>query len=225
MRTALAVAAVTLASAQLFPPPDTRLVLAAADATELVQVLADATEVQGICYGWHVEVRDDADGNGGVDRGSSNGVDTWATTCERWIQFEADIHYTSEMSEAEDSATFEVTSNIPGAPIRRDLAALGIDGGRLLGDNDDLAVIEATSALPLLAAEAGVAPPVPLVANTEALPAGDGPTGRPGSDWLRTNAALLGFGVLLVLCGGGWAVLALLRPRWMSHVKEAVSDG
>jgi hypothetical protein len=198
------------------PPAGALPIFEAADATELAQSLAEATEDQDVCYGWEVRV-DDYSGRtaDGVDEGSSLGVGPTAieTQCDRWVIFDASIIYTSEASESEDSASFNVRSNIPGAPTSGDLFQAGISTGGLLGGNDDQVVANAVLLLPALLAEKGLAPPITLEANTQALPSGDRATGTPGSDWLRKYGAAAGVAVLTLAGGLGWAAWILFRER------------
>ncbi|HYH47923.1 MAG TPA: hypothetical protein VEG38_00095 [Acidimicrobiia bacterium] len=201
------------------PPAGAAPVLEAVDATELAQALAEATEDQDVCYGWDVVVQDYGGAGDGVDRGSSLGVGRTADgtegagECRRWVIFEARLTYTSASSEAEDSASFSVHSNVPGAPTAADLRAAGVTEGSLLGDNDDLAVANATLLLPALMAEKGLAAPISLEANTQALPAGDRATGTPGSDWLRKYGAALAVAALIFAGGLAWAAWIFFRER------------
>ena len=217
-----AVAFVATALAQSFA---TGPVLQPEDAQELSAILAEATEEQDICYGWRVFVADDGNPSaGGTDIGSNLGPGTEPTSCPKWVVFQAEIHYTSESSEQYDSAAFDILSNLDRAPRHSQLEDLGISEGALLSDRDDLAVIDATSALPLLVADLGLAPPVALEPNTQALPASDRATGRPGSDWLRTHGSTLGLASFLLILGLGLGALALMRPTWITDLKEASSD-
>lgn len=194
-------------------------VLAEADATELAQALADATEDQDVCYGWDVRVYDYGGSGDGSDQGSSLGVGKAANDaanaaeCARWVIFEATIAYTSASSESEDSASFSVSSNVGGGPTSADLRDYGITEGGLLGDNDDQVIANATLLLPALMAEKGLAAPISLEANTQALPAGDKATGTPGSDWLRKYGAAVAFAALVSAGGLGWAAWIFFRER------------
>jgi hypothetical protein len=187
------------------------------DAEDLAASLAEATEVQGVCYGWDVYVTDQGSGPGGRDLGSSRGPGSDAQEaegCDRYVVFTAQLVYTSASSESEDSASFGVQSNIAGAPTSGDLRRFGISGNGLLGNHDDAVLANAVLALPALVAEAGLAPPVELEPNTEALPAGDGATGSPASDWMRQHGWTFAALVCLVAAGIAWAgwVVGYLRP-------------
>ena len=208
---ALLAAAVALAVA---PAASATPILDEADATELAGVLAEAEASQDICYGWEVTISGDVStALAAGEYGSSRGPDTHAVVCDQYVIFEADLVYTSESSEAADRASFRVSSNLPGAPSEADLRRVGVDGGRLLGNDDDRAIYDATVALPALVAERGLAPPVAAEANRDELPPGDGPRGGGGSDWLRTNGDPLAV-ILIVLIGGlAWAAWILLFRR------------
>ncbi|HEV3497954.1 MAG TPA: hypothetical protein VHA34_16560 [Actinomycetes bacterium] len=190
-------------------------ILEAADAAELAQALAEARDDQDVCYGWSVDVTDYAGGADGLDQGSSLGVGPTPieTDCRRYVIFEAFITYTSNASESEDSAYFNVRSNVPLAPTATDLRRCGISEGGLLGENDDQTVANATLLLPALMAEAGLAPPMVLEANTQPLPSGDRATGTPGSDWLRKYGAIAGMAALVFAGGVGWSGWILFRER------------
>jgi hypothetical protein len=213
-------AALAAAAALLVAPAGAAALplLATADANELANTLAEAQADQGICYGWYVEIDDDSgSGLSGVEQGSSRGgpgdtITRYTPECPRYAVLTARIHYTSESSESEDSASLFVDTNL-GPPVSdRGLARLGLTGGDLLGGGDDTSLINMVGALPLLAAESGAAPYVPYEANTAPLTAGEHPTGSPGSDWWRkfwpyvlVAAALCGLGGYFIgfLIGGG----------------------
>jgi hypothetical protein len=127
--------------------------------------------------------------------------------------FEASITYTSASSEAEDSASFDVVSNIPGAPTAADLRDNGISGGGLLGSADDQVVANATLLLPALMSEKGLAEPIALEANAQPLPASDRATGTPGSDWMRKYGAALAVAALTLAGGIGWAAWILVKEH------------
>lgn len=197
-----------LAICVLATPAAALPVLEEADAVELANSLAEATAEQDICYGWQVRVDDQGGGASGIDAGSNLGPTTPVdpAACDRYVVFDADIVYTSELSDREDAAAFTVLSNIAGAPGAAELREVGISTAALLGDDDDAEVGDAVLALPALVAAEGLAPFVPAEPNTGTIPAADGPTGSPGqSDWLRQNGAgVLGGGALIV-AGLGWA--------------------
>jgi hypothetical protein len=183
----LARAAALLAAAALAAPGTAAAlpILDAADAQELAERLADARAQQGVCYGWVVEVQDDAGSEGGVDQGSSLGAGTAVdqAVCPRAVVLRAFVHYTSESSESEDSASAAIDSTV-GGPSVSQLEKLGLGPGGLTSDGNDLRLISMVEVLPLLVAEAGHAPYVQSEIGgppvTDAVP-----TGAPGSDWWR----------------------------------------
>ncbi len=190
-------------------------ILETADANELANALAEATEDQDVCYGWKVTVYDYGGGADGVDQGSSRGVGTTGTTadCPRWVIFEATVTYTSASSESEDSASFTIRSNIPAAPTSSDLRSTGISEKGLLGSSDDQVVANAALLLPALMAEQGLAEPISLEPNTQALPASDRATGTPGSDWMRKYGAALAVAALTLVGGVGWAAWIVFKEH------------
>ena len=212
-RILLAVALSVLGAAA---PAEAVPILDPADAQELAQELAEAAEVQGICYGWQVDVRDDSGTSTGRDVGSSRGVGLPVpdVSCPRFVVFQADVHYTSESSESEDSASFLIFTNVGGAPLESDLRRVGVDGASLLGAKDDLALINAVQALPALMAERGLAPVVPAEPTEGTIPEADFPTNRPGSDWSRAYGGFVWLAGLLVVGGLGWAGWAWAKDRF-----------
>ncbi|MCX9193627.1 hypothetical protein C3Y87_20015 [Carbonactinospora thermoautotrophica] len=193
-----------------------------ADAAEVVEELAEASAEQGICYGWYIEIDDDyethltlRDIGSNLGLGSDLGIDADPrrnpALCPKYVVFEASIHYTSASSEAEDSASFRVVSNLPGGPTGDDLEELGIREKDLVGQRDDDAAIRAILALPMLAAESGAAPYLTPEPNPSPIPAADHPTNPPGSDLWRQNGAaltLLGLGAVAALI---WLIVALVK--------------
>ena len=207
------VAAVLLTAA---PAQADNPVLDPADDTDVAAALAEATKVQGVCYGYVLSV-DDADTGqwGGTYAASSAGAGVPASTatgCENGVvELVARIAYASSYSEAEDSASWDLVSSLPALSIG-DVEGLGLSSGDLLDDDRSAAVLlNAVQALPRLATEQAGLPPLVLEPNTAPLPADAEPTGTPGSDWLRQN------GVLLLLCaaaiGSGLVALWASRPR------------
>ncbi len=189
-----------------------------ADAEELAAELAEATEVQGVCYGWRVSIDDAAGLETGVSTGSSFGAgvslqDPPARSCATLVEFVATITYTSASSEASDSADFEVVS-MPAGPTTDDLADLDLfDTGDLAGNEVDAAVARAVTALPRLATEAGVAPPVVAEPQTSAPPEAGTLSDDPGSDYLRRVGGLLAFGAVLLIGGVAFGVAAVVNAR------------
>lgn len=188
-----------------------------ADAEELVDLLADATQVQGVCYEWDVTVEDQGGAEGGRSSGSGAGLGVAARTapgCQDVVTFAATIVYTSESSDSEDSARADVRTNLAGGPTLQALRDLGLAGeGALVGEDADLAVFDAVAALPRLVADAGLAPAV--VATPAASAAADAGelSDDPGSDFLRTAGWTLVAGVLLVLAAVMFAAYAVATSR------------
>ena len=113
-------------------------------------------------------------------------------------------------------SSFAIDSNLPRPPTTDQLAELGYDEGSLLSEDDDQAVIDMAGVLPLLVAEAGLAPYVPFEAPTEPIPAADRPTDSPSSDWWRTYwwvAALVALGAAVVVLMAGAGVMTVLDGR------------
>ena len=220
----LAAAAVLLLGSGTAAPSSaqtTRALLEEGDAIELANKLADATEDQDVCYGWSVTVLDEDRGTF-FDEGSSLGPTTRAIDpgCTPSVVFVADLVYTSEMSEASDSASIRVDSTLPGFTLTgEDFAPFGVNGRALLGDNDDVALINAVSALPLLVAEAGLAPPVQPEQTTGTIPAADRPTGGGMSDRLRTYGSLYFLAITMIVGGVVWLVVA----RFLRTYADAAS--
>ena len=185
-----------------------------ADADDLAATLAEATADQDVCYGWDVQVDDAVAGQSesvGSNLGAGTPVDT--SSCEKYVRLDVFITYTSESSEAEDSASWDVTSS-PGGPTRSDMEGLGLDWDGLTGDNPDVVIGNAVSALPLLAADKGMGRGIEAAPATGAAPADASLTDSPGSDWWRNNGGTMLWGLGLLLAGGvfAWWVFRS-RPR------------
>ena len=185
------------------------------DDAELVETLAEATEVQGVCYGYVLQVTDGDTGEwGGTYAASSGGEGVRAADAddcpEGVVELVAQITYTSDFSESEDDAFWDLASDVPGLTIG-DVEDEGLSAGDLLDDGSSATtLLNAVLSLPRLAAEQAGLEPVVAEPNADALPGGARPTGSPGSDWLRENGVLLGLCVLLVAAG---VVMLLLSRR------------
>ncbi|OLF18826.1 hypothetical protein BU204_04840 [Actinophytocola xanthii] len=198
-----------------------------ADAEELAGILAEAYEAQRVCYGWVVDVNNVGiqESSAGSNFGVGPALDEVpeAQSCETTVEFQADVTWTSESSEAEDSASYQVVSN-PSGPTTSDLDSLQlISVDSLKGDNVDVDVFKAVSALPLLAADAGVAEPLEASPAPEsAVAAANGaPTNSPGSDfWRRAGGAMLWAGAL-ILAAVVFAVWALRSSRPAARAARA----
>lgn len=197
------------------PAAQARPVLEDADSDELAQVLADATEAQGVCYGWVVQVVDGSGGPSGVDAGSDKGPGApVGFACPKYVELQAGIEFTCDSCESEDSANLRINANFAGAPTTGDLEELGFSGDDLTHDDNDVVLTNMVGALPLITASNGAAMPVPGLDPAEAdkPAAGDVPTGTPSTpDWLRETGPRLV--VFLLLAGGGAVWLVRLRAR------------
>ena len=176
------------------------------DDAEVAAALAEATEVQDVCYGYVLAVDDGDTGEwGGTYAASSGGEGVRATEADGCsdgvVELVARIAYTSDFSEAEDSASWDLVSDVPGLSIS-DVEAQGLSSGDLLDDGASAATLQnAVLSLPRLAAERAGLEPVVLEPNAAPLPEGARPTGTPGSDWLREHLVLLALSVAAVLAG------------------------
>jgi hypothetical protein len=185
--------------------------------TDLAASLREATEVQGVCYGYTLEVDDfDTGAFDGSFAASSAGpgrVAAAGTGCPRGVvQLRARITYTSSASEAEDTASWSLQSTLPALTISDVEQITGTSASGLLDDakSEDV-LLNAVLSLPGLASEQAGVPPLVLDPAGEAAPADARATGTPGSDWTREN------GSALVLCGlallGAVVAFVLSRRR------------
>lgn len=195
------------------------------DDAEIVDALAEATALQEVCYGYVLDVRDGTgSGFGGTYGATSSGIgDTiQPATCPRGsVVLYATLTYTSESSEAQDSASWSVDSTL-GGPSTVDLAQQGLSAEDLTDDAKAATTLRnAVLALPgLTAAQQGL-PPVVAQPNTAPLPPDAGATGSPGSDWVRESTGLL------VLCGlliGGAVLVFVLSFRTVRGTLSALSE-
>lgn len=185
-----------------------------ADADDLAATLAEATAAQDVCYGWNVHVNDQVSGDSesvGSDRGAGVAVDT--TSCSKYVLLDVYITWTSESSESEDSASYDVVSSA-GGPTRSDMDGLGLDWDGLTGNDPDVVIGNAVSALPLLAADKDMGKAIEAAPASDAAPADAALTDDPGSDWFRNNGGTMLWGLGLLLGGGvfAWWVFRS-RPR------------
>ena len=201
-----------------------------ADADELVATLAEAYDAQGVCYGWSISVDNEGVPEQSVGSNLGAGRSVSDGGCDKSVELQASISWTSESSESEDSASYQVVST-PSGPTTADLDDLDIiseDG--LVGDDVDVDVYKAVAALPLLAADAGVASAIEASPAPESEAAGGAPTNSPGSDFWRESGMLLLWGAVLLLAGVvfGWYVIRTsrrpARRRVIGPVQEQIPD-
>jgi hypothetical protein len=191
-----------------------------ADADDLAATLAEATADQDVCYGWDVQVDDAIAGQSesvGSDKGAGTPVDT--SSCAKYVRLDVFITYTSESSESEDSASWDVSSTT-GGPTRSDMEGLELDWDGLTGENPDVVIGNAVSALPLLAADKGMGKAIEASPATGAAPADAAPTNSPGSDFWRNNGTAMLWGIGLLLAGGvfAWWVFRTRPPKCAAYV-------
>ena len=210
--------AVLLAGALLLAAPapaSADVIFDPADADELAAVLAEAFTEQGVCYGWAVTVDNVGSRESSVGSNFGAGRAVSPDTCNAYVEFYADITYTSESSESEDSASYGVRSE-PATVTRDDLSALDIDFDGLTGEDPDIAVGKAVTALPLLAADKGIAKALSATPDTAtSTPADAQLTDDPGSDWWRDRGGMVIWAVVLIAASGLliWIILRTNRRR------------
>lgn len=187
-------------------------VLDAADANDLAQTLADVASTQHVCYGWVVNVTDNSGGQSGVDAGSSKDPSTAdpAQQCKKFVILHADVYYSCDSCETNDSASYSIVSNLPSPPSPHDLDKLGVGPAAMLADNNDTGLINSVEALPLVVAEKGEARAVSPDLTPKPASSPDHPTGSV-SDSSKTEEAV-GGGVLLAI-GLVWGLLELRGAR------------
>jgi hypothetical protein len=209
---------IALAVAMAAPAAAENPVFDADTAADIAAGLAEATEVQGICYSVSLDVADPTGQWSGTYVVSSAGPDKPPpdTGCKGLVQLRAYIQYASEYSESEDTAYWEVASDVGGVS-EDDLTRNGFAAGTLLDDdNGELELLNAALALPRLVAENNRnVPPLVLTPATEGPPADARATDRPGSDRLRENETSVFLLGAVALGALAWAI-SLVRPRRLS---------
>ncbi|HZB50856.1 MAG TPA: hypothetical protein VE547_17345 [Mycobacteriales bacterium] len=229
----LVVAALALAAAALVlggaGPAAATPFLDAADAEDLAQLLAEASAVQGVCYGWTVDLQDDSGGPSGIDAGSDRGVGrppSQIPECRRYLEVRAVVRWTAETSDAEDSGGFTVDSiGIDDPPTESDVrSVLDFEGSDLVKDDGDVLLYQAVAALPRLLADRGAVPSLTLAPAPTPPPAGSRPTGSALPDWMRQRAGLLALGGLLLgFAVAGVAVGGVLRGAERRRAADAAA--
>lgn len=205
-----------LAVATAAPAAAENPVYDAETAADIAAAFAEATEVQGVCYGVVLDVSDPSGQWGGMYVVTSRGVDAplSPTGCKGVVELRASIAYASEYSEDADTAGWFVESSFGGVSAadleRNDLRASDLlDDGR-----SEETLLNAALALPRLTAEVDRAvPPIVLTPATASPPADARPTGSPGNDQLREHRALLAVLGLAALGGLAWAVSLVRAAR------------
>lgn len=217
--------ALVIAFVAVAPTHAHAVALDAVDAEELREALAQAQEVQSICYSYELSVQDSSGSESTNERGSS-----WApagarttptdlpTTCVRHIRLRATVVYTAESSESEDSSNYTVSvlslpSGVPDHAAQSKIQARATaKAGSLINDPGD-AVFNRMSEMPAIAAEAGLGPYLPLETRTEPLAQDAALTGSPGSDFLRTKGMTVLLLTLCILGAAGWATYIVISDR------------
>ena len=219
---------VALAIATAAPAAAENPVYDADTAADMAAGLAEATEVQGVCYSVVLQVSDPSGQWHGVYVVSSAGVDLPPppTGCKGLVQLRAFLEYVPEYSEGADTASWVVESSFGGVSTA-DLERNGLSATKLLDDAEsEQVLLNATLALPRLTAEVDKAvPPIVLTPATASPPSDARATDRPGSDRLRQHRSSLIVLGLIALGGLGWAyslVRAARRPppeRYPMHYR------
>lgn len=227
-----------LAFSALLATPANAAAFAPADATELQDLMADAQEAQKICYSYFLRISDsngsESTNEGGASWTTERNANTVpnGTGCTKHIALTANVRYTSAASESEDSAGYGLTvQNLPSRQTdnvlqRQVRERLDISEKSLL-DNYDDAVFNAMKALPGIVASLGVAPYLPLEANTAELSAGENLTNNPGSDLIRENQTgiiLFSLALLATIAWGAWTIYADRQHKALISKRQARRD-
>jgi hypothetical protein len=187
--------------------------------TETVARLAQASAAQNICYGWRLQ-----SSQGLVSAGSNLGdgatVDGDPVRCPTWIEIQAWVRYTDESSESPDTAAVGVAHSAGiAAPSGRLLERFGLDDNAFI-DDPAWAICQAAMLLPLLAAEAGLAEPVPEAATgPQAEPA---PLPEAGSDFWRARWISFAIAGFLLLLAGTLLLIARTERRAEQRAQHRV---
>ena len=196
-------------------------------AADMVASLAEATEAQGVCYGWSVFVDDQGgEGWGGTYSGTNAGIETGIdrATCARWVSLDATITYASESSESEDSADWSISSGAVTAPTITDLEDLGLRAKDLVDDGKaEQTLANAVLALPMLTADKGDVTPLVLPTEASPAPADSRATNSPGSDRLRDHLGLVIVLVVLIVVCLFWAA-AVQWPTFRRGMRGAAAN-
>lgn len=181
-----------------------------ADSAELLEMMQEATDEQGVCYQWTLSLDDQYTYQGG---NQDAGETTKPGGCAKGtVVLTGAVSYSCSTCESGDSASVTLQGIGVSVVASSDdyLDGLGLDDGDLLDDdNDDVAWFNMVGGLPLMVSESNPSIPPPTFDET-ILPADDAvPTDTPSAmgDWFRMYGwsvalVLLAVGVLVV--GGLW---------------------
>ncbi|MQA11375.1 MAG: hypothetical protein GEU98_23060 [Pseudonocardiaceae bacterium] len=192
------------------------------DSADLANRLATAERAHGICYGWQLI---DGGLNQVLSEGSSRGVGTDAEQCARWVEVSADVLYTSENSEQEDSAQLTVRSSpdlLGSTPSPQDFERVGVTSRELI-DEPVSSVGYAALSLPLLLAERGVVQPVEL--DQGAASERVQPLDEAGSDFFGQYTGTIIFLGILAAAVLACLVLGIVASRRRKRRLAAVPPG
>lgn len=230
MRRAVLVSLAALAFAALPGVASADVIFDQADTDDLAATLAEAYDAQGVCYGWSISVDNEGVPETSVGSNFGAGRSVADGDCAKSVELQASISWTPESSESEDSASYQVIST-PSGPSTSDLDDLDVlSEDDLTGDDADVAVYKAVAALPLLAADTGLASAIEASPAPESEAAGAAPTDSPGSDFWRESGMMLLWGVVLLLAGvafGWYAIKSSRHParrRTIGPVAEQIPD-
>lgn len=178
-----------------------------ADSAELREIMAEATQEQGVCYAWSLNLDDQYTGQGGLQ---DSGTTATPGGCAKGsVSLTGTVTYSCSTCEGGDFAQVSLQGSGVSIVASSDdyLDMLGLGEDDLLADEgDDVAWLNMVGALPLMVSENNPSVPAPEFDDT-IYPADDAsPTNTPSAlgDWFRTYGwtvaiILLGIGLLAVL--------------------------
>ncbi|WDZ86141.1 hypothetical protein [Micromonospora cathayae] len=175
------------------PPPT------ATERADTVAVLKRNAEAQDVCYGWKLQ---ESTREVSVGSNLGDGVPVDDERCPRWVEVQASVTWTSESSELSDYASVGLDSSgdLDSYDLLRaqqGLTRFGLTDDVFI-DDPGWAITRAAVVLPLLLAETGQVPPVPV--GTAAAEAAPTPLPAAGNDiWRDRWGYLLAVGGLLLV--------------------------
>jgi hypothetical protein len=175
-------------------------VLTQAEAQALSDRLRAAYEAQQICYGWRIN-----DAETGSNFGPGSPVSDHPD-CPKYVEFVIDYSYDSVEEEFTSVTAYDIQSAGGVTLDRSELTKAGVDNDDLL-DEPNVAVSNAVGLLPVLVAEKGQAPAVPVP---------EGQQNTNGNTVERTfDLQWLWLVLAIILLGGGlvWVIVGLVRGR------------